>query len=113
VDTNGRDPPPALWAYAYEIVPPRASDHMKVIQGFLEEERERAQKTAQTWSGRLVSEQQVTHILVVSDSPDLGGDANRRLEQRLKRLKATFSRTVPMRLAADGDPTPEAPGSVA
>ncbi len=113
MEINKRSLPPALWAYAYAIVPPRASDHMKVIQGFLEEERARAQKAARTWSGKMVSEEQVTHILVVSDSPDQGGEVNRRLEQRLNLLKATFSRTVPMLLAADGDPTPEAPGSPA
>jgi len=83
---------------------------MKVIEALLEEEHAQAKHTARTWGGQLVCEQQVTHILVVSDTPDQDGEVNRRLEKRLKQLKTGFSRTVPMSLASDDDPAPEAPG---
>ena len=106
--TNGSNPPKALWAYAYEIVPPKTADHMKVIEAFLEEEHAQAKQTARTWRGQLVCEQQVTHILVVSDTPDQSGEVNRRLERRLKALKAGYSRTVPMALS-DDNPAPSAP----
>lgn len=108
METNGTSPPKNLWAYAYEIVPPKTADHMKVIEAFLEEEHAQAKQTARTWRGQLVCEQQVTHILVVADSPDQGGEINRRLERRLKALKTGFSRTVPMPLS-DDDPAPPAP----
>ena len=108
VETNGSNAPRTLWAYAYEIVPPKTSDHMKVIEAFLEEEFAQAKQAARTWRGHLVCEQQVTHILVVSDTPDQGGEANRRLERLLETLEAGFSRTVPMPLS-DDDPAPPAP----
>jgi hypothetical protein len=82
---------------------------MKVIETFLEEEHAQAKQTARTWRGQLICEQQVTHILVVSDTPDQGGEANRRLERRLKALKAGFSRTMPMPLNGDHDSASEAP----
>ena len=108
METNGSNAPKTLWAYAYEIVPPKTADHMKVIEAFLEEEHAQAKQTARTWRGQLVCEQQVTHILVVSDTPDQGGEINRRLERRLKALKAGYSRTVPMALS-DDNPAPPAP----
>ena len=108
--TNGPNVPRALWAYAYEIVPPKNADHMKVIEALLDEEHAQAKDTARTWRGQLVCEQQVTHILVVSDTADQDGEVNRRLERGLKRLKAGFSRTVPMPVAGDDDPAPRAPG---
>jgi hypothetical protein len=82
---------------------------MKVIEAFLEEEHAQAKQTARTWRGQLVCEQQVTHILVVADSPDQGGEVNQRLERRLKAMKAGFSRTIPMPLS-DDVPAPPAPG---
>ena len=108
METNGSNASKNLWAYAYEIVPPKTADHMKVIEAFLEEEHAQAKQTARTWRGQLICEQQVTHILVVSDTPDQGSEVNRRLERRLKALKAGFSRTVPMPLS-DDDPAPPAP----
>lgn len=112
METNGRNAPnapKALWAYAYEIVPPKTADHMKVIEAFLEEEHTQARETARTWRGQLVCEEQVTHILVVSDTPEQDSEVNLRLERRLTALKAGFSRTAPMQLSGDGDPAPNAP----
>lgn len=108
METNGPNAPKALWAYAYEIVPPKTADHMKVIEAFLEEEHGKAKQTARTWRAQLVCEQQVTHILVVTDTPDQDGEINRRLEGRLKALKAGFSRTVAMPVSDGDDPPPAA-----
>jgi len=49
--------------------------------------------------GRVVLQQQVTHILVVSDSPAPHREANRRRETELKGLKVGFSITAPMAVA--------------
>ena len=48
-------------------------------------------RSAQTrvWAGRMVREQRVTHIMVVSDSPDQTLEVNRRLESRLEEIGGT------------------------
>jgi len=93
-----------LWAYVYEIVLPQGEDQLNAIRTLLEKEHLKAQRAARTWTGKLVCEPRVTQILVVSDSPDQRRDVNRRIEGRLKHLKAEFSLTVPMALADDEAP---------
>jgi hypothetical protein len=105
VEKARRSLPTTLWAYAYEIVLPHAEDQLNAIRTLLETEHSEAQRAARTWTGKLVCEQPVTHILVVSDSPDQRREVNRRLERRLKQLKVEFSLTVPMALADDEAPS--------
>lgn len=93
--------PRTVWAYAYQIVPPQPEGRLQGLRTLLDHERTDAQSGARTWEGRLVLEQQVTHILIVSDSPDLALEANRRLETELRRLKAGFAITAPL-TASDG-----------
>jgi hypothetical protein len=90
-----------VWAYAYQILPPQAEDRLHSIKTILDQENADAQRTAKTWAGRVVVEQQVTHILVVSDSPEQNHDVNRRLEAKLQELHAGFSMTVPIAVADD------------
>lgn len=78
---------------------------MKAIRALLEEEHLKSRSAARTWAGRLVSEQQVTHILVVSDSPDQSREINRRIETGLKQLKAAFTLGPPVAVT---DPVPPA-----
>lgn len=113
METNGRNAPRALWAYAYQIVPPKAVDHLKEIEALLDDEHRQAKNTERTWRGKLICEEQVTHILVVSDTPDQSTSVNRRIEGRLKQLATGFSRTEPMPIPGDDDPTPQAPGAAA
>ena len=100
--------PPAkpVWAYAYQILPPQAEDRLHTIKTLLDKENADAQRAARTWAGRVVVEQQVTHILVVSDSPEQNREVNRRLEAELKELQAGFSITAPMAVADDAAPSP-------
>jgi len=102
--------PPAkpVWAYAYQILPPQAEDRLHTIKTLLDKENADAQRTARTWAGRVVVEQQVTHILVVSDTPELNHAVNRRLEAQLKELNAGFSMTVPIAVADEPAVTPNA-----
>lgn len=93
--------PKTRWAYAYELVPPQRADRLRLLKALLEHEQAEAHREARTWAGSLVSEQQVTHILVVSDSPEQNHAGNRRLEAKLKELKAEFSVTAPMIVADD------------
>ncbi len=100
-------PPRRAWTYAYRIVPPQPAHRLSAIKDLLHGEGTHARLEARTWEGRLVSEQQVTHIMVVSDTPDQDLDINRRVETELRNLEAGFSLTVPMAVEDETDPLPE------
>jgi hypothetical protein len=87
-----------LWAYAYQLLPPRATDRMSTILELVDQENADALRNARAWTARLVAEPQVTHVLVLSDSPELDHDMNRRLEARLRELDVRFTVTLPMRV---------------
>jgi hypothetical protein len=95
-------PNPSLesrWAYAYQLLPPQLADRLRTIQPLLDDEQADAHRSGRTWAGRVVPEELITHILVVSDSPDQDHEGNRKLESELKELKAKFSVSVPMPLS--------------
>ena len=98
-------PAKPLWAYAYQIVPPQPEHRLTDVQALLVRQHAEAKRDAQTWEGRFVQEQQVTHILVVSDSPDQDRESNRRLEEALGKLQASFVLTAPLAVT---DPAPKA-----
>jgi hypothetical protein len=93
-----------LWAYAYQLLPPRATDRLSGLLALVDRENTAALRGAGTWRARLVCETRVTHLLVLSDTPDLDGAMNRRLESRLRELDVRFTVTLPLRV--DG-PSPE------
>jgi hypothetical protein len=96
-----------VWAYAYQIVPPQPEERLQTIRALLDREAMEAKTRARTWEGRLVAEEHVTHILVVSDSPEQDLEVNRRVEAALRLLEAGFSVTVPMAVR-DGEQRPVA-----
>lgn len=98
-------PSRATWAYGYEISPPMTQARLRAIEQLLEQEHSRATVQTRTWQGTFVVEEQVTHILVVSDSPDQKLEINRMLESELGKLDAAFSLTPSMPVGDDyGDP---------
>lgn len=97
-----------VWAYAYEFMKPQAEERMRAVQGLLHREETEARKDARSWGSRLVTREQVTHILIVSDSPRQDLEANRRLEGELGELKADFFVTAAMAIG-DGDEESESP----
>ena len=102
-------PAKSVWAYAYQIVPPQAEDRLRSIKTLLDHEHAEARRGARTWAGRVVLEQQATHILVVSDSPQQNHEVNLRLEAELKALKVGYKITTPMVVAEDEtEPSAEA-----
>lgn len=105
-----RNPSTPLWVYAYEFARAPADDQLDTIRTVLDTEHSAARHDARTWTARLVSEQQLTHILVVTDSPDQTREVNHRLENRLRLLNAAFSLTVPMPLD-DDDEAPAEPAA--
>lgn len=108
-------PSPKTWAYGYEISPPTTQERLRAIEHLIEEEHANATLQTRKWQGRFVVQEQVTHLLVVSDSPDQELEVNRRLEAELTRLDAKFSLTPSVPLTDGEDPpflivgaTPEA-----
>jgi hypothetical protein len=99
--------PPAktIWAYAYQIMPPQGAKRLHGIKSLLDHAHAEAQRGARTWTGRVVVEEQITHILIVSDSPEQNHEANIRLEAKLKELNAGFSITVPIAVTDDAPET--------
>ena len=93
-----------LWVYGYEMIPPHHEQRLSEIRGLLDRENLEAKRNARTWSARLVTEQQATHVLIVSSSPELDLEINRKLEAELKALGGEFVLTVPMPVRDDADP---------
>jgi hypothetical protein len=87
--TNKEPKPGArtVWAYAYEFTQPQPADKMHAVQGLLDREETEARKDSRSWGSRFVTKEQVTHILVVNDSPRQDLKVNRRLEMELGEMK--------------------------
>lgn len=99
MDTSNSTPAPTpLWAYVYQLLPPQLADRLRSIQPLLDGEHVDARRSGRTWAGRVVPEERITHILVVSDSPEQNDGSNRKLESELEELKAKFSVSVPLPL---------------
>ena len=92
-------PPPPIWVYAYQLLPPQLADRLRTVQPLLDEEQLHARRSGRTWAGRIVPEERITHILIVSDSPAQDHEANRHLESELKKLKARFTVSPPVVLS--------------
>jgi hypothetical protein len=103
-------PPPAprrpSWAYAYRMDPPQSVQRLRALKTLLAGERKQARLEGRSWEARFVVEEQLTHILVVSDSPRQDLEANQRLEVGLRKLDAVYSLTLPMPVP-DGSETEE------
>jgi hypothetical protein len=97
---DGQAPhPPPVWAYGYRITPPLAQDRLQALRDLLEDARVSAKRDRRTWEGRFVVEEAVTHILVVSDTPDQQLGSNHRIEEELRRLEAGYLVTSPVALS--------------
>jgi hypothetical protein len=94
-------PTKKIWTYAYQIEPPQSEDVLGGIKTLLDHEHADAQAGKRTWAGRVITEEKVTHIMVVSDNPQQDHEVNRRLEAALKELKVGYSLTIPLALPAD------------
>jgi hypothetical protein len=88
--------PLSLFAYAYLVVPAQAESRLEAIRTIIERENTAAEGAARIWTGRVVQENRITHILIVSDNSEQNLDINRLLESELKRMKAEFFLTNPM-----------------
>jgi hypothetical protein len=88
------------WAYAYQIEPPESHTRFSKIKSLLGSAHVAARRAARMWTGRIVVEMRVSHILIVSDSPSRQRAVNRALEAELKRLRLRFLVNEPVALPA-------------
>ena len=89
-------PKRTIWAYRYRLMPPQTPDRLHKIKALLAQESREAARRKGVWQGRVVVEDRASHILVLSDSPDLDLQVNQRLEDALRAIDAAFAVTVPL-----------------
>ncbi|TVP45883.1 MAG: hypothetical protein EA350_08315 [Gemmatimonadales bacterium] len=106
---TGRNPGLPIWTYGYALTPPIARDRMGPMLTLLDDGHTQARRVSRTWESRLVSVDDVTHILVVCDTPDRHLGINRLLEAELTRLKAPFVVTGPVLIQGGSHPETPAP----
>src|SRR6266550_2694603 len=58
------------WAYAYQLNPPQPEPRFAKIKMLLRRARLAAQRAGRLWTGQVVKDAHITHILVVTDAPD-------------------------------------------
>ncbi len=98
--------PHRVWTYTYRLEPPQSAERLRAVKALLDQERLEARDGTGTFDARLVTDERVTDILVVSDSPRVDHPVNAKLERALRILGAGFERTSPF--AIDGDAPPVA-----
>ena len=96
----------ARWVYAYELNPPQPEPRFTKIRALLRRAQLAAQRGGRLWTGRIVVETSITHILVVTDNPGQVRDVDRAIEAELKHLNMDFALTGPARFSLpSGKPT--------
>jgi len=87
------------WAYAYQLTPPQPEPRLAKVKTLLRRARLAAQRDGRLWTGQIVMEAHITHILIVTDAPDEVGAVDRAIDAELKRLKMGFAVTGPARVS--------------
>ena len=98
-----------MWGYAYQILPPQSADRLRAIQILLDREHANAHRESRSWVGRIVLEEKVTLILIVSDSPEQNREINEGLAAEVERLQAALLITKPLAVVDDALLLPQAP----
>jgi len=91
--------PRARWVYAYELDPPQPEPRFRKIRALLRRAQLAARRGGRLWTGRIVVETNITHILVVTDHPGQVHDVDRAIEGELRHLNMDFALTGPARFA--------------
>ena len=87
------------WAYAYQLDPPQPEPRLAQVKTLLRRARRAAQRDGRLWTGQIVMETHITHILVVTDDPDEVRALDRAIDAELRRLKMGFAITRPARVS--------------
>lgn len=94
----------ARWVYAYELNPPQPEPQFRKIRALLRRAQLAAKQGGRLWTGRIVVETKITHILVVTDNPGQVNTVDRAIEVELKHLDMDFALTGPARFAFPAKP---------
>jgi hypothetical protein len=86
------------WVYAYQLDPPQPEPKFKKINALVHKAEAAATRGGHLWTGRIVVETLVTHLLVVTDDPQQAPDVNRAIEAELKHHAMGFALTGPAAL---------------
>ncbi len=87
------------WAYAYQLIPSQPEPRFAKVKMLLRRARLAARRDGRLWTGQIVKDAHVTHILVVTDAPHDVRAVDRAIEAELKRLKIGFAITGPARVS--------------
>ena len=82
------------WAYAYQLNPPQPEPRFAKVKALLRRARQAAQRDGRLWTGQMVMEAHITHILVVTDDPHEVRAVDRAIGTELKRLKMVLDGTI-------------------
>jgi hypothetical protein len=92
---------PGRWVYAYELNPPQPDARFTKIRLLLRRAQQAAARGGRLWTGRIVLETNITHILVVTDDPGQVSQVDEAIESELKQLNMDFSLRGPARFALE------------
>jgi hypothetical protein len=92
---------PGRWVYAYELNPPQPDSRFTKIRLLLRRAQRAAERGGRLWTGRIVLETNITHILVVTDDPGQVNHVDQAIEAELKQLNMDFSLRGPARFALE------------
>jgi hypothetical protein len=97
---NGAEHSPLLgrWVYAYQLDPPQPEPRFKKLHGLVRQAQTAAKRDGRLWTGRIVVEALVTHLLIVTDHPGQVPSVNRAIETELRQLDMGFALTGPAAL---------------
>ena len=87
------------WAYAYQLDPPQPEPRFAKVKMLLRRARLAAQRKGRLWTGQIIMEAHITHILVVTDAPEAIRLVDRAIDAELKRLKMGFVITAPAKVS--------------
>ena len=87
------------WAYAYQLNPPQPEPLFAKVKMLLRRAWLAARRDGRLWTGQMVKDAHITHILVVTDAPDKVRAVDRAIDAELKRLKMGFAITGPARVS--------------
>jgi hypothetical protein len=90
------------WAYAYQLNPPQPEPRFAKIKMLLRRAGLAAKRVGRLWTGQVVKDAHITHILVVTNAPDEVRAVDQAIEAELKRLKMGFTITGPARVSLPG-----------
>ena len=87
------------WAYAYQLNPPQPEPRFAKVKLLLRRAGQAAQREGRLWTGQIIMEAHITHILVVTDDPHEVRTIDQAIDAELKRLKMDFAIKGPARVS--------------